>query len=130
MSEQEHFKGQIDALREHVDSRFTGMERWTERISIAVEKMSETMGKYATLEQMVDIRIRGTEDKIKVVETRLNETQIANRARFDAIESTLANFTDKLGERIRGLELKIAYWSGGIFVVGLLAQILIKKLGM
>lgn len=130
MTEESHLKGQIDALREHVDSRFGGLERWIERMSTSVEKLNETIGKYANLESLVDLRLKSADERISNLKDRIEEIQASSHSRIENLMKTADTNNARLNERVARVELKIAYWSGGIFVAGAIVQVLLKKLGV
>ncbi|KAA0573373.1 hypothetical protein FZ029_20560 [Azospirillum sp. Sh1] len=100
---------EIQALKEHVEARFAGLERWLERVTAAIEKQGEN------------------KERLIVVETKhqLLEERIASHER--AVETKI----DQLNSKVSAGNEKIikfgVYFAVCGFVLTVIAPILLKK---
>ncbi|CAO3459890.1 hypothetical protein [Azospirillum argentinense] len=89
---------EIQGLRDHFEARFTGLEKWLERVTTAVEKQSEQ------------------KERLIIVETRLT----ASEERVRSLEAKVAEMQPQLVKY--GV-----YCAGGLGVLTLLGPFLLKK---
>ncbi len=66
----------INSLRAHVDARFQAFEGWLERISTAVERLSENRERIVALESKYDTGHEHTERRLRNLEDQIVETRI------------------------------------------------------
>lgn len=97
-------KGQMQAIQGFLTSHTERMDRQDERMDRQDERMNE-------------------------FSRNLHEHTQADKASHDSILERQSKSLNSQGERIGKVEMKIAYWSGGLFIIGLIAQTIIKKLG-
>lgn len=104
-------KGQMQAIHSHTER----MDRQDERMDRQDERMNEFSRK---------LHEHCTEDA-RVHEALLDKATKNDEAVADKVSKGLREHSERIGK----VELKIAYWSGGLFVIGAILQIVLKKMG-
>lgn len=66
----------INSLRAHVDARFVAFEGWLERISTAVERLSENRERIVAVESRLETDREHTERRLRSLEGQVIETRI------------------------------------------------------
>lgn len=73
----------IDRLREHFDDRFIGMERWLERVTVAIDKLAENRERVMVVEAAV-LGIR--EDVSKLESASIDAIKARGDIRIDVVK--------------------------------------------
>jgi predicted RNase H-like nuclease (RuvC/YqgF family) len=105
-------KGQMQAIHSHTER----MDRQDERMDRQDERMNEFSRK---------LHEHCAEDS-RIHEALLDKAIKNDEAVIDKVSRGLREHSDRIGK----VELKIAYWSGGLFVVGAVLQVVLKRLGL
>lgn len=99
----------IQGLKDHVEARFAGLERWLERVSTAIEKHGENRERTIVLEARFDA---------------LERRVIANETR---IEQKLDTLTRKIGDGSEKLITFGVYFAIAGTALSFVAPVILKK---
>lgn len=95
----DEFDAKINSLRDHMDQRISGIERWLERVSTAIDKLAENR------------------ERISVAETKLTSVEL--------LVAQQAQDMAKIKNDLADHKIKTARIFGMITLVGLLAGIIL-----